>query len=69
MDDEIIYTVNIQNKGKTWGGVATYTTINVQDVIPRELEPIDITYNKFTMKVEKIQASTMKEAKPCIETN
>ena len=49
MDDEITYTVNIKNTGKTWGGFATYTDVNVQDVIPRELEPISVTYNKFTI--------------------
>lgn len=25
MDDEVTYTVNIKNIGKTWGGFATYT--------------------------------------------
>ena len=54
MDDEVTYTVNIKNIGKTWGGFATYTNVDIQDVIPRELEPISATYNKFNMKFETI---------------
>ena len=34
-DDEITYTIQIKNTGKTWGGFAIYTNIKVQDVIPR----------------------------------
>ena len=54
MDDEITYTVNIKNTGKTWGGFATYTDVNVQDVIPRELTPISVTYNKFTINRQTV---------------
>ena len=52
MDDEITYTVNIKNIGKTWKGFDTYTQINVQDVIPRDLQPISVEYNKFTINTE-----------------
>lgn len=55
MDDEITYTVQIKNTGKTWGGFAIYTNINVTDVIPRELKPISIKYNKFTINKEIVK--------------
>ena len=58
MDDEITYTVQIKNTGKTWGGFAIYTNINVKDVIPRELKPISIKYNKFTINKEIVKDST-----------
>ncbi len=54
-DDEITYTIQIKNTGKTWGGFAIYTNINVQDVIPRELKPISIEYNKFTIESKLIK--------------
>ena len=52
MDDEITYTVNIKNTGKTWKGFAIYTQVNIQDVIPRELQPISVEYNKFTINTD-----------------
>lgn len=58
MDDEITYTVQIKNIGKTWGGIAIYTNLNVKDVIPRELKPISIEYNKFTIDEEVVTDST-----------
>ena len=59
MDDEITYTVNLQNTGKTWGGFAIYTNVNVKDVIPRELEPISITYNNFIINKETVKEPTI----------
>ena len=54
-DEEITYTVSIKNIGKTFGGFDTYTSINVKDIIPRELEPISVTYNDFEIKEETIK--------------
>ena len=54
-DDEITYIIQIKNTGKTWGGFAIYTNIKVQDVIPRELNPISIEYNKFTIESKLIK--------------
>ena len=51
-DEEITYTVNIKNTGGTWKGFAIYTDVNIKDVIPRELTPISMTYNKFTIHRE-----------------
>ena len=55
MDEEITYTVNIKNTGKTWNGFAIYTEVNAKDVIPRELQPISITYNEFTINREAVK--------------
>lgn len=55
MDEEVTYTVNIKNTGKTWNGFAIYTEVNAKDVIPRELQPISITYNEFTINREVVK--------------
>ena len=55
MDEEVTYTVNIKNIGKTYGVFGTYTRVNVTDVIPRELTPISVTYNDYQLNEEKIQ--------------
>lgn len=52
-DDVITYKVVIENTGKTWGNLGKFTNIKVEDVIPRELQPIDVTYNKFTIQAEE----------------
>lgn len=57
-NENVTYTVNIKNTGKTWGGIATYTNINVKDVIPKELEAISIVYNKFTINRETVNVPT-----------
>mgnify|MGYP002659161292 FL=1 len=54
-DEEITYTVNIKNTGKTFGEFSTYTKVNAQDIIPRELEPISITYNEFDLEEKTVQ--------------
>ena len=54
MNDEITYTVNIKNIGKTWGAFGTYTRVNVTDIIPRELAPISVEYNEFEVIEETI---------------
>ena len=54
-DEEITYTVNIKNTGKTWGIYGKYTHINIKDVIPRELSPISATYNNFVVNTKKVK--------------
>ena len=54
-DEEITYTVNIKNIGRTFGGFDTYTSVNVKDVIPRELAPISVTYNEFEISEETVK--------------
>ena len=54
MEDEVTYTVNIKNIGKTWGGFATYTNVNVKDVIPRDLTPISATYNNYEVNSQTV---------------
>ena len=54
MNDEVTYTVNIKNTGKTWGAFGTYTRVNVTDIIPRELAPISVEYNEFEVKEETV---------------
>ena len=56
MDEEITYTVNLRNVGKTWGYFATYTNFDIKDVIPEEMVPIDVTYNNYKVKIETIEA-------------
>ena len=55
VDNEITYTIDIKNTGKTWGLYGSYTEVNVQDVIPRELQPISATYNEFIMNENTIK--------------
>ena len=55
MDDEITYTVNIKNTGKTREGIAIYENVNVLDCIPRELQPITAKYNKYIIHEEYVQ--------------
>lgn len=37
------------------GYFATYTDFNIKDVIPRELQPISISYNNYDVNIETIQ--------------
>ena len=54
-NEEITYTVTIKNVGKVWGGIATYTKVNVQDFFSEGLEPISATYNDFTLSTTYIE--------------
>ena len=67
-DEEITYTVNIKNIGKTYGGFDTYTSVNVLDVIPRELEPISVTYNEFELEEETIPDENNPEWEHTVQT-
>ena len=67
-DEELIYTVNIKNVGKTYGAISTYTSINVKDIIPRELKPISVTYNDFEIKEETINDDKYPDWKHVIQT-
>ena len=67
-DDEITYTVNIKNVGKTFGGFSTYTDVNIKDVIPRELSPISVEYNDFEINKEIISDEEFPDLKQEVQT-
>ena len=50
--DDINYTVELKNIGKTRGGIATYTEVNVNDFITDALQYATIEYNEFIINTE-----------------
>ncbi len=56
VNEEINYTIQISNIGRTWRWNSTYTEVNVKDVIPRTLKPISMTYNKFSINKQNVQS-------------
>lgn len=66
-NEEITYTITVENIGKTWGGIATYTDVNLTDFIPRELEPISASYNKFTINTEYVLNEEYLQKDPPVE--
>lgn len=67
-NEEINYTVTIKNVGKVWGGIATYTKVNVQDFFSDGLEPISATYNDFTINTTYVQDPDYPEVENKVET-
>lgn len=54
-EDEITYTITIENTGRVRKGVSIYTAVNILDTIPREFEPISATYNDFVINSEYVK--------------
>ena len=54
-DDEIEYTVNIKNIGKTRQWYTTYSRVNVKDYIPYELTPVSVSYNNYKVEITKVK--------------
>ena len=67
-DEEITYTVTIRNVGKVWGGIATYTKVNIKDFFSEGLEPISATYNDFIIETSYIQDPDYPELQNKVET-
>ena len=66
-DEEIEYTINIKNVGKTREWYATYTKVNIKDFMSEELAPVSVSYNDFSLEVTEVQDEEEAQLKQKVE--